>query len=254
MKTCFINEHSQIARVELRHHFYSLKLHPNVPLDSGFKKRSLEIASCLQNNKNQTADYLAELLVKEYGTDYTNSIEVGTLLLQEDYLDSTYTNRSSQFTKVVTASAAAASFFGAKLGASYDNAYGTANLNEYLKHIHYSKRETFGGMSYHAGTTLEDWEKSLVNSMVAIDCSGFPLDYAITVVSLPELPGPTQGRLRKAVHAAIARYYSINTYKGCTDTNSPLYGKCWLVYLQKLTPLLVESTRAVNVLVRNNGV
>ena len=89
MKTHFINEHSQIARVELRHHFYSLKLHPNAALDSGFKKRLLEIASHLQNNRSQTADYLAELLVKEYGTDYTNSIEVGALLLQEDYLDST---------------------------------------------------------------------------------------------------------------------------------------------------------------------
>ena len=220
MKARFINEKSQIARVELRHHFYSLKLHPNGALDSGFKSRLLEIASHLQNNRSRTADYLAEVLVKEYGTDYTTSIEAGALLVQEDYIDDFYMKKSSTHENQVTASAAV-SLFGVELGGSYGNAFGTSSMNAYLTNRRYSKRETFGGMPYQAGTTLEDWEKSLANSMVAIDRSGFPLDFAISVVSLPELPSSTRRRLRQAVRSAISRYYYANTYKGCIDPSSP---------------------------------
>jgi len=73
MKTYFINEKSQISRVELCHHFYSLKLSgPYSPLDAGFNTRLSEII--------QISD-LTELLAKEYGTD---SIEAGALLVQED--------------------------------------------------------------------------------------------------------------------------------------------------------------------------
>lgn len=220
MKTRFINEKSQIARVELRHHFYSLKLHPNGALDSGFKRRLLEIGSHLENNRSRTAEYLAELLVKEYGTDYTTSIEAGALLLQEDYLDDVYMKQSSTHEKQVTASAAA-SLYGVTLGGSYAYAYGTATMQEYLENRRYSMRETFGGMPYEAGTTLEDWEKSLVNSMVAIDRSGFPLDYVITGVTLPEIPSSTRRKLRHELRSAILRYYYANTYKGCVDPSSP---------------------------------
>ena len=220
MKARFVNEKSQIARVELRHHFYSLKLQPNGALDSGFKSRLLEIASHIQNNRSRTADYLAEVLVKEYGTDYITSVEAGALLIQEDYIDDLYIKQSASHENQVTASAAV-SLFGAELGGSYGNAYGTSSMNAYLTNRRYSKRETFGGMPYQVGTTLEDWEKSLANSMVAIDRSGFPLDFAITVVSLPELPRSTRRKLRFAVHSAIRRYYYANTYKGCVDPGSP---------------------------------
>ena len=220
MKTRFINEKSQIARVELRHHFYALKLHPNSPLDQGFKARLLEMASHLENNRSRTADYLAELLVKEYGTDYTNSIDTGAVLVQEDYLNSVYMNESSGHSREITASAAV-SFYGASVGASFGDAFSTTTLNSYLKNRHYSKRESFGGMPYQIGVTLQQWEESLVNSMVAIDRSGFPLDYAITVVSLPEVPSSTRRKLRKVIRSAVARYYQVNTYKGCSDPNSP---------------------------------
>ena len=220
MKARFITEKSQIARVELQHHFYSLKLHPDGSLDSGFKRRLLEIASHMQNNRSLTATYLAELLVKEYGTDYTTSVEAGALLIQEDYLDELYMKESSAIENQITASAAV-SLFGVEVGGSYSDAYGTAAMNAYVKNRRYSKRETFGGMPYQVGTTLGEWEKSLANSMVAIDRNGFPLDYLITVVNLPELPSSTRRRLRREVRSAIARYYYVNTYKGCLDPSSP---------------------------------
>jgi len=220
MKTRFINEKAQIARVELRHNFYSLKLHPNSPLDHGFKARLLEMATHLENNRSRTADYLAELLIKEYGTDYTNSIDTGGLLVQEDYLDSVYMNGSSERSREITASAAA-SFYDATVGASFGNYFSTKTSNNYVKNRRYSKRESFGGIPFRVGLTLQQWEESLANSMVAIDRSGFPLDYAITVVSLPEVPSSTRRRLRKTIRSAITRYYQVNTYKGCTDPNSP---------------------------------
>ena len=220
MKTRFINEKSKISRVELRHHFYSLKLSPNSPLDPGFKDRLLEIAQNLQNNRSRTADYLAELLIKEYGTDYTNSIEAGAALVQEDYIDAAYMKLSSKKSQKITASAAV-SLFGSSLSGTYGDAFGMSDVNEYRTNRRYSNRESFGGIPLRIGTTIQQWEESLANSMVAIDRSGFPLDYAITVVSLPELPSSTRRKLRKVVRSAIARYYEVNTYKGCTDPSSP---------------------------------
>ena len=71
------------------------------------------------------------------------------------------------------------------------------------------------------GTVIQQWEEILADSMVAIDRSGFPLDYAITVISLLELPSSTRRKLRKVVSSAISRYYQVNIYKGCTDPGSP---------------------------------
>ena len=81
--------------------------------------------------------------------------------------------------------------------------------------------ERFGGAAYQVGVTLLHWEESLANSMVAIDRSGFPLDYTVTIVSLPEVPSSTRRRLQKVTRSAIVRYYQVNTYKGCSDPSSP---------------------------------
>ena len=50
--------------------------------------------------------------------------------------------------------------------------------------------------------TLQQWEESLANSMVDFHLT------VITIVSLPEV-------------LSIVRYYQVNTYKGCSDPNSP---------------------------------
>ena len=129
-------------------------------------------------------------------------------------------NGSSGHSKNVTA-AAAVFFFGASVGASFGDAFSTENLNRYLTvRTDIILSERFGGAAYQVGVTLLHWEESLANSMVAIDRSGFPLDYTVTIVSLPEVPSSTQRRLQKVIHSAIVRYYQVNTYKGCSDPNS----------------------------------
>ena len=42
----------------------------------------------IDNNTN-VAHYLAELLVREYGTHYTSAVHAGAILVQEDYLKNT---------------------------------------------------------------------------------------------------------------------------------------------------------------------
>ena len=83
-----VNDKAKTTRVQVRHKLYTIKLQPGAQLHPIFKSRLFDIAANLQNNNSEYASYLAELIVRDYGTHFV------THLCQSD-IDGYRWNRTS---------------------------------------------------------------------------------------------------------------------------------------------------------------
>ncbi len=217
MKTHQFNDKSISTRTQIRHKLYTAKIQPGAQLHPHFKASVLRIASYHQNNNTEFAKYLAELLIRDYGTHYVTSVDAGAVLSKTDHLSQVYTDTKTK--KVVKASASA-SFFGVvSIGSTFSHSSTTDN--GYNNSISHSEISSYGGPSYQpVDFSLKDWEEGVPNTLVAIDRSGDPLYYAINSDTLPELPDITVQEVAETVDKAISRYYKINSRYGCVDRSA----------------------------------
>ncbi|NXO52517.1 MPEG1 protein, partial [Aramus guarauna] len=220
-KTHQVKDHAVTTRVQVRNLVYTAKIDPGAVLDKGFKKQLLTIASHLENNQTRMADFLAEVLVLNYGTHTITSVDAGASLVQEDQIKATFLKDSWATRSAVTASAGVAfhSIVNVKDEESLDVRSGFTK--QYLENRTNSRVESIGGTPFYPGITLKTWQEGIRNQLVALDRSGLPLYFFINPSTLPELPTPTVKKLARRVEMAIRRYYTFNTYPGCTDATSP---------------------------------
>ena len=83
-----VSESSQTTRVQLGLKLYTIKIQPGAQLSTAFKANIFDIAAQLQNNELVFANYLAELMVRDYGTHYITSVDAGGVAYQLDYISS----------------------------------------------------------------------------------------------------------------------------------------------------------------------
>lgn len=221
MKTHQVKDQAVTTRVQVRNLVYMAKFDPAAALDKGFHQQLVAIAGHLENNQSRMADYLAEMLVLNYGTHVVTSVDAGASLVQEDQIKSAFVQDSMSTRSAITASAGASfhSIIDFNIGGSLSTQ--DAFTKQYLANRTNSRVESIGGVPFYPGITLKAWQEGTANQLVAIDRSGLPLHFFITPSSLPELPSPTVRKLARRVELATRRYYIFNTYPGCTDAASP---------------------------------
>lgn len=221
VKSHQVNDKSQTTRVQMRHKLYAVKLQPDSQLHPTFKARLFDIAANLQNNNTHYAEFLSELLVRDYGTHYITSIEAGAVLSQVDHVLSAYAQSFSSSKTSITASASANFFGKVSFGTTFSHGSSETDESGFVQNRTYSQVFTFGGPPFRPNFTISDWEDGVPDALVAIDRSGDPLHFAITPVTLPELPPVVVQEVYKLVFKSINRYYKINTRHGCTNLISP---------------------------------
>ncbi|KAK7933647.1 hypothetical protein WMY93_004543 [Mugilogobius chulae] len=96
----------------------------------------------------------------------------------------------------------------------------SSSLQTYQSYIQYSITKSHGGVPFYPGITLQKWQESTKNNLVAIDRSGIALHYIINRNTIPDLPLPTVEKVSESLKKAIQRYYKINTRPGCVDVSS----------------------------------
>ena len=224
-KTNMYSKHTKtiVTRVQIRHKLYTVRLQPGTKLHPMFKERLLDIAAHMMNNNSQTAHYLSELLVRDYGTHYLTVAHAGGILVQEDYIRTTQDTNFEEDSQKFTASASA-TFFG-EIGfisssLSFTHVSDKTSLDSYLSNRTHSHIRTFGGPPYRINFTVNDWEDGLSDATVTIDREGVPLHYAIIPEVLTELPSAQTLELAHYVEKAINSYYKHNTYLGCTNPSA----------------------------------
>ena len=214
------HEESKTTRVQIRHKLYTVRLQPDSQLHPTFRSRLFEIAANLQTNNTQLVEYLAELLVRDYGTHYTSSVDAGGILAQVDHIHYSSNEDKSTFSSKITASASANFLSKFSFDSSFSVGTTQSDLTRFVSNRTYSQILTYGGPRFEPGFTVTDWNRELSNALVAIDRTGDPLHFVISPQTLPEIPEITVRQMSKAVHKAINRYYEINTRQGCTIPGS----------------------------------
>lgn len=159
-------------------------------------------------------------MVLDYGTHVITSVDAGASLVQEDYLRSSYVSGSSVDTSTVKSQAGLNFFDKLKFDISSESTQESSSLKTYQSNIQYSLIQSHGGIPFYPGITLQKWQESTKNNLVAIDRSGFPLHYFINANTFPDLPQPTVGKVALRMMQAIDRYYKVNTRPGCVDVSS----------------------------------
>ncbi|KAG7223401.1 hypothetical protein INR49_032228 [Caranx melampygus] len=220
MKTHQVKDSSTTTRVQVRNFIYTVKAYPDFTLDTRFAQQAKEIADAIENNQTRNADYLSEKMVLDYGTHVITSVDAGASLVQEDYLNSAYVTDSTSQSSSVSAQAGLNFFDKLKFDISSKNTQQSSSLQGYQTNIKYSLTQSHGGIPFYPGITLQKWQESTTNNLVAIDRSGFPLHYFINTNTIPDLPQPTADKVAVRVSQAIGRYYQVNTRPGCVDISS----------------------------------
>ncbi|XP_041956212.1 macrophage-expressed gene 1 protein-like [Alosa sapidissima] len=220
MKTHQVRETAVTARVQVRNHIYTVKTYPDFTLDSRFAHQAEEIADAIENNQTRQAAYLSERLVLDYGTHVITTLEAGATLVQEDYLRASYVADSDSSKSTVTASAGFNFFNKVSFNIGSKDSYETSETRSYEGNVTYSLTQSHGGTLFYPGITLQKWQESTLNNLVAIDRAGMPLHYFLSKAAFPDLPEPTVRKLAISVHKAIDRYYNINMRPGCVQQDS----------------------------------
>ncbi|KAJ8381014.1 hypothetical protein SKAU_G00017920 [Synaphobranchus kaupii] len=220
MKTHQVKEGSVTTRVQVRNFIYSVKAHPDFTLDSRFTQQAAEIADALENNRTRQATFLSEKMVLDYGTHVLTSVDAGASLVQEDYLRASFVSDSEEARSSITASAGLNFFNKVNIGIGGGDKHETSESRSYEGNTTYSLTMSHGGVPYYPGITLQKWQESTTNNLVAIDRAGLPLYYFLNQAALPDLPEPTVRKLALTVRQAVERYYDINTHPGCVKPDS----------------------------------
>ncbi|XP_020940395.1 macrophage-expressed gene 1 protein-like [Sus scrofa] len=208
-------------RVQIRHHIYSVKASESPDFHPAFLQHLLTLSEYLENNQTHEAEYLADMLVFRFGTHVLTDMEVGATLVQEDQVRRELVEGITQ-NKINITLAASALFF-KKVNFAAEASWQKQNqlLQDYVRGTVASKIHSHGGVPFYPGITLQKWQESIGNRLVAIGRSGLPLPELLLPESLPQLPAPAVRRLAAAVQNAIKRYYAVNTHPGCLKLGEP---------------------------------
>lgn len=209
-----------ICILQVRNHLYTVKSFPDFTLDSRFARQAEEIADAIENNQTRQAEYLSEKMVLDYGTHVITSVDAGAVLVEEDYLKSTYISDSQSSSSSVSVSAGVNFFNKVNFNFGSKDSQQSSETTNYQNNITYSITMSHGGALFYQGITLQKWQESTLNNLVAIDRSGLPLHYFLNSATFPDLPLPTVNKVAMSVSQAIDRYYKINTIPGCVNQDS----------------------------------
>lgn len=220
VKKSQVEDKAVTTRVQLRHTMYKVKTQPDTQLHPAFKNRLLEIAAHLQSNGTAQASYLADQLIRDFGTHIVTSIDAGAVIAKIDNIKKSFVSKYNEDYSKIKAAASASFFHFFGISGSYTKSVDTKLLDEYTKSRTNSYTEAWGGPPFRANYSLNNWEDMLHNNLVAVDRSGDPLHFVVTSAVLPELPEPTLWDLANVVENAIKRYYTHNRYRGCLDPSA----------------------------------
>lgn len=221
VKSNQVNDNSFTQRTGARYVRYTSKIQPNPVLDHGFRSKILSIANHHLNGRKRYARYESQLLVRDFGTHVITSIDVGASIFKVDQLNNSLST-SSKLTRSQISAIAGIFFFGKGAGIGHTSTVTDQMIQQYATSQTHSTIFTYGGQPYKpVNFSINDWVDTIGNDLVATDRSGDPLHFLITKEQFPEMPDSIRAQTYDSVEAAISAYYRFNTYKGCTDINSP---------------------------------
>ena len=200
------------ARTMFRQREYEVKLDIMSELHPAFKSRVYEIASYAQRGDVQQAVYLSENLVKDYGTHYITSVNVGAVLVKLDYLSRSYMETSDK--KAISAVASltfpAVDLIRKIIDVGGATSQATRDVESYRHQIMKLEIFTMGGALFNPNFNMSEWLADIPNNMVVVDRHADLLHGAIIPSLFPELRPETTNMVSSYIRNATDKYINNN--------------------------------------------
>ncbi|WAR10234.1 MPEG1-like protein [Mya arenaria] len=178
-------------RSQARYSKYKTKIESVNTLTDSFKKRVNKIGQHLLHNRTDLATYESQILVREYGTHVVTGVELGAMIVQVDYLDSTFLMLSS-VDKQEIINGAEAKFniiTTGKIGIETSTTDMEESIKAYNNYVQAGDILALGGIEYTSTEGFKTgWIESINNNQVPIDKEGDPIYHFINEYTLPDMP------------------------------------------------------------------
>uniref|UniRef100_A0A914R199 Macrophage-expressed gene 1 protein n=1 Tax=Panagrolaimus davidi TaxID=227884 RepID=A0A914R199_9BILA len=224
-KYTMFKQNTKVLHATLKHRAYTLVSDLSAGLHPLFKNRLLEIAGYLRRGLTFQAKYLAEMIIRDYGTHYIERAEVGALIEQEDFIQINESEiATSEFEEIKKSASASLKLkvFGDISGSSTETSE-TNTTAKYKSMIRQSNFRTFGGPSIDRLARI-NWNKTVENMMidnlVPLNHKGAFLHSLIVKTHFPELASSELVSLGHLLGNVTRDYYERNVIRGCTNASS----------------------------------
>uniref|UniRef100_A0AC34FG06 Macrophage-expressed gene 1 protein n=1 Tax=Panagrolaimus sp. ES5 TaxID=591445 RepID=A0AC34FG06_9BILA len=224
-KYTMFSKNTFILHATLKHRAYILVSDLSAGLHPLFKNRLLEIVAYLRRGLTAQAKYLAEMIIRDYGTHYIERAEVGALIEQEDFIQVTEEEtRTSEFEEIKKEASASLKLkvFGSASGSATETSE-TNTTAKYKSMIRQSNFRTFGGPSIDRLAKLnlnKTTENMLVDNLVPLNHRGAFLHTIVVKTNFPELARSELLSLGHLLGNVTRDYFERNVIRGCTNPAS----------------------------------
>uniref|UniRef100_A0A1I8HAW6 Macrophage-expressed gene 1 protein n=1 Tax=Macrostomum lignano TaxID=282301 RepID=A0A1I8HAW6_9PLAT len=202
VKETLLYSKTQVGRTQLRYKMYVARMLPDFRLSRVFKNRLVEIGKAVQQNLTNSARYLSDLLVRDFGTHVITSLDAGAVLEKLDYFQLDSLKEVHYTTNKITQCMSVSFFNFFSAGESSTLVVTDKELKDYQKSVQKTTVNAHGGPPVGDKINLTSWKNGLKQNFIAID--------RLSV-----------NGVRSAVKDAVTRYYTVNTVKGCLNPESP---------------------------------
>lgn len=229
IKKSQLKDNSFTTKVMAKFVRYTARLVPDPQLDQSFRDRLLKIADHIQQNRNQSAKYESELLVRDFGTHVITSVDAGGSIAKVDQVDSALRTNTTINNVKIKFLARISLYEMLNLDINdvrFSYTYTTEDVEKYEKNVKSTNTIVHGGQPMNPENfQLNKWINAIENDLVAVDRKGFPLDYFISTTTLPQLSENLVQKIVESVQNAILSYFQHNTYRGCTNPGAPNFSE-----------------------------
>uniref|UniRef100_A0AC34FG94 Macrophage-expressed gene 1 protein n=1 Tax=Panagrolaimus sp. ES5 TaxID=591445 RepID=A0AC34FG94_9BILA len=222
-KENFAKYKSSLLRSKLIYKSFNLYRDPVGSLEAGFIDRIEQLSDAIFRNLTYRPQYLAQMIVKDFGTHYISTADTGAIIEQEIFIDSNHQFTVNTTLDSVRASAAAGfgSYFGAKAEGTHEvTTESKQTLSKITKH---SKISTSGGPNVNSVLSFSDNGTLLVDNLVSFNHDGDWLYEIVVPRNFPLIDSSIIFTAQIYLKNAIELYYRKNTIRGCMDMNAPNY-------------------------------
>ncbi|PAV59263.1 hypothetical protein WR25_09904 isoform B [Diploscapter pachys] len=224
-KTNMYDYESSILVTKLIYEAYTLSADiVSSPLTPQFQSRVHEIAQALNNSIKVRADYLAQMIVKDYGTHVLLQSKTGAIIQHEVYIDSNTQFASKSSLATVRAAAGLDFLTHVAIGVHAETTKTVTdtdkqNLSSITTHTLLRSK---GGPSVERlmGGDPKSTNSFAVDNIVSFENDGLPISELIMAEHFPQFDNGLIMKLRKTLNDAISAYYQHNIIKGCTDRSA----------------------------------
>uniref|UniRef100_T1JAM5 MACPF domain-containing protein n=1 Tax=Strigamia maritima TaxID=126957 RepID=T1JAM5_STRMM len=213
MKALQVKYDAFTCRSQMRQVVYRINTTSDAIMDHSTKERFLKVIRALSRNNTEKATYLVEMIVSDYGTHFSKSVDVGAVFIHEDYLKNSFLKLyGSNRNKILSAS---------KWSILEDRRFSWNNQQDLDLSLwpEYNRAKVdFGFRFFGRLKVIKNDVKT--ERLADIDKSGDLLTNLVTSSNFPNISSSLLMKTEQMLRDALQLYFAKNVHQGCTRPQS----------------------------------